>query len=97
MFETRLNCNVLLPIPLTLILLVILGIITFVVLKRDQLQFVGGLSALAGGTLNLISRLSYGCVKDNLNFLDLFRFNFPDLLVTFGVFLILFRLWKKKS
>jgi lipoprotein signal peptidase len=49
-----------------------------------------------GGLLNGVERLSTGCVKDYFNFLNLFHFNVADLLVSAGILLSVYIIWKKK-
>ncbi|AHB40418.1 MAG: hypothetical protein ACD_25C00153G0003 [uncultured bacterium] len=52
---------------------------------------------LSGGTLNILERVFTGCVRDYIGFFGLFHFNLFDLLVTSGVFLLIYELWKTKK
>lgn len=49
----------------------------------------GFLLIIIGGSLNLGTRLLYGCVPDYFPFGNIFSFNFADIMVVFGLFLIL--------
>lgn len=49
-----------------------------------------------GGSLNLLEWFDKGCVKDYVNFFNLFKFNFYDALVTLGVILVAISICKKK-
>lgn len=64
--------------------------------KRTIVSNIGIVTLFCGGTLNLIERLRFGCVKDYLNFFGLFAFNVYDVMVSVGILLIVWNLWKKK-
>jgi len=76
---------------ISLALLVVLGF--YVTRKhRSKVAKFGLIFVLAGGLHNLYQRVVYICVWDNINFLNLFVFNLPDLFITIGIVLILFDL-----
>jgi len=54
-----------------------------------SLIFIGGFS-------NFLDRLLYGFVIDYLNFFSLFSFNFSDIMIFIGAFLLLIKLFKSK-
>ena len=56
---------------------------------------VGYILILTGGLLNLLEWFRVGCVRDYLNFFNLFHFNFYDLMVTVGVIFVFIAVWKK--
>lgn len=57
---------------------------------------VGYLLILVGGLMNILERATKGCVRDYLNFFNLFHFNIYDIMVTTGILLISIAIWKKK-
>jgi lipoprotein signal peptidase len=103
-FSVVYNCNYLLSgfVSLELFVifsLIILGLFSFLYLKHfrgSRIGDIGFVFIFIGGLLNSFSWLKEGCVKDYINFFNLFHFNFADLMITTGVFFVLIRLWKKK-
>jgi signal peptidase II len=78
---------------------VLTGLFVFLYIKGAKRSRVGdyGLLFLLGGAFgNLVERLKFGCVRDYINFFNLFHFNIQDLLVTAGIMLIIWTLWKAK-
>lgn len=63
---------------------------------RSRVGDFGLLFLTVGSFLNLYERLKLGCVRDYINFLGLFSFNIQDLLVTMGIILTVWVIWKKK-
>ncbi len=58
--------------------------------KHLSLSVLGFSLIYLGAFYNLGSLLVFGCVPDPYPFFNLFHFNFADVFVTFGVFLIFF-------
>jgi lipoprotein signal peptidase len=65
-------------------------------IKRSGAGDTGLLMFLVGVAGNLVERLRFGCVKDYLNFFGYFHFNIWDLMVTLGMILITWGIWKRK-
>jgi len=63
---------------------------------RSTLSDVGFFLVFLGGIYNIYSRFTTGCVKDFLNFFDVFHFNLADIAVIIGVVILLFTIWKRK-
>jgi lipoprotein signal peptidase len=103
-FSEIYNCNYFLSDFISLetfifISLFILGLFsTFYIkdFKGDRVGDIGVVLILIGGLSNIYRWLKYGCVKDYINFFNLFHFNLADLMVTTGIFFVLIALWKKK-
>lgn len=82
-----------------LICLFIIALSAFICLKyfKDSpLGYVGFFLIIIGGSINTYFWGTRGCVRDYLNFFDLFYFNVQDTMVTSGIFFVLISLWKKK-
>ena len=70
--------------------------IYLVYLFRGNRQGFLGISLLyTGGMMNIVERYIVGCGIDYLDFFGLFKFNLYDVLVTCGVTLVLYNIWKK--
>jgi signal peptidase II len=66
-------------------------------LKKSAL-WTGGLTLIViGGAGNLIERLMTGCVRDYINFFNLFHFNLFDLFVTLGISFTIITIWQKRK
>jgi lipoprotein signal peptidase len=65
-------------------------------LKKSVIGNFGAALVFLGGLSNLYEWVKTGCVKDYLNFFNLFKFNFADFLVILGVVLVLINIWKKE-
>lgn len=92
------NCSFILAnhIPIELfnvlaIVLLALFIFSVFVMYREILFRIVGILVIIGGIINLVGRVSTGCVYDPFNFFGLFYFNFADLLITLGVGLLIYR------
>ncbi|MBP7785858.1 signal peptidase II [Patescibacteria group bacterium] len=104
MFEVTYNCNYLLFNHISLGLFVFSSIIllfSFIVFvrrsfKKNMFVDIGGLLVSLGGLSNIYEWARYGCVKDYFNFLNLFKFNIADLLISTGIILVIIGIWKKK-
>jgi lipoprotein signal peptidase len=57
-----------------------------------------GIALLTGGAAaNALERLTnLGCVSDYLSFFSLFSFNLPDVMIAFGMVLVIINIWKAK-
>ena len=102
MFFEKYNCSFFLSQFLTLnqfifvslfILLVFL-FVYFKSVKRSRLGDIGVFFIVLGGLLNLLEWFNAGCVRDYINFFNLFYFNVHDFLVSLGTFLVIIKLWK---
>lgn len=98
------NCNFLFSgiinlntfVCLSIIILVLFSVSYFRSSCGSKVGNIGYLFILLGGSINIATWAIKGCVKDYLNFFNLFHFNFPDILVTIGVVLVSTAIWKKK-
>lgn len=82
-----------------LLSVVITGLFVFIYIKgtkRNRVGDFGLLMLLCGAAVNILERLRFGCVSDYISFFGLFNFNFQDLLVTSGIILIIWTIWKAK-
>jgi len=57
---------------------------------------IGFLLILFGSLSNIFEWIKNGCVRDYINFFNIFHFNLADFAITIGVFVIFYQLWKKK-
>lgn len=83
---------------LLLLSLFILFLGIFVNIKKNSLLFLSGFSLIASGALsNMSDRFLFGCVFDHVQFFSkiLPVFNFADVMISLGTFLILLRLFQK--
>ena len=97
LFDPVSNCKIFYPIPLSLALLVILLYLAGKSSFNSVVSRLGVTLIILGGVLNILERVTTGCVRDYLNFFGLFRSNLFDLLVTSGAFLLIYELWKTKK
>ena len=89
----------------TFILIVIsfifLGFIFYYIYKNikgfDKINYIAFLFLTSGAILNLSERIIYGNVDDfiKLPFINFPMFNYYDLMITFGVFLLIIKILKK--
>lgn len=104
MFVEKHNCDFFLSQFLNLDIFILICCILVVLFllfyfrnsNRNKTSDIGVLLVMIGGLLNTVERLRSGCVRDYLNFFDIFYFNIWDLLVTVGVTLVLVNIWKTK-
>lgn len=104
MFFEKYNCSFFLSQFLTLnqfigVSVLILLIFLFAYFRnteRSMVSDVGVILIVFGGLLNLLEWVNGGCVRDYINFFNLFYFNFHDLLVTLGSIFVIIRIWKTK-
>ncbi|HAI62829.1 MAG: Lipoprotein signal peptidase [candidate division WWE3 bacterium GW2011_GWF2_41_45] len=91
------NCEIFYPLQLSFVVLV--GVFYLIRKKYfvSRLSRLGIIFILLGGIGNTLERVFTGCVRDYVDFFGQFRFNFFDLLVTSGVFLLIYELWKNKK
>lgn len=78
---------------------IIAGLFVFFYLKgtkRNRVGDIGLLMLLSGAAVNILERLKFGCVSDYISFFGLFNFNIQDVLVTTGIILIVWTIWKAK-
>lgn len=66
------------------IVIVLLGLVVYALKMRELWGRVGVGLIVLGGVGNLVSRVKYGGVVDNLNFLGLFYNNVWDYLIVIG-------------
>lgn len=76
------------------IVLMLLGWGLFSVMGDRAGHILAGL-VLGGAVLNLIERAIFGCVRDYLNFFNLFHFNLADFVISVGVLTLIYRLFIK--
>lgn len=79
-----------------LVAFVLLGLVMYARKVKDVWGRVGVILIIIGGAGNLYSRLVYGGVVDNLNFFGLFYNNVWDYLITVGIVIYIYSLWKTK-
>ena len=81
--------------------LILLGFIVCYIYKNitkfDKTNFAAFLFLTSGAILNLSERIMYGRVDDflELPFVNFPLFNYYDLMITFGVFLLILKILKK--
>ncbi len=86
---------------LIIISLILLGFIVCYIYKNitkfDKTNFSAFLFLTSGAILNLSERIIYGRVDDflELPFVNFPLFNYYDLMITFGVFLLILKILKK--
>ena len=86
---------------LIIISLILLGFIVCYIYKNitkfDKTNFAAFLFLTSGAILNLSERIMYGRVDDflELPFVNFPLFNYYDLMITFGVFLLILKILKK--
>jgi len=103
-FEATYNCNYLLFNQISLGLFIFSSLIllfSFIVFvkrsfKENIYVDIGWLLVSIGGLSNIYEWAIYGCVRDYLNFLNLFKFNVADFLISTGIILVVIGIWKKK-
>ena len=63
----------------------------------DKINYIAFLFLTSGAILNLSERIIYGNVDDfiKLPFINFPMFNYYDLMITFGVFLLIIKILKK--
>lgn len=66
-------------------------------LEKRKYALIGLSFIFAGGFSNLMDRLFFGCVRDFIRILTFPTFNFADFLITIGVILVIFGLFKNKN
>lgn len=104
MLEVSYNCNYLFSRFLSIKLFIIFSFVLLAIflfayvrsLKKSVIGNYGTALIFLGGLSNLYEWVRTGCVKDYLNFFNLFKFNVADFLVMFGVVLVLINIWKKE-
>ena len=86
---------------ITILILMILIFVTWIAFKSKGLEKISYLIILGGGLGNIFDRLYYGSVID---FIDIsyknfhwFIFNVADIFITLGVFILIYREFKKKN
>jgi lipoprotein signal peptidase len=100
----KLNCDFIFSRFLGVEEFVILGflvavfftILYFKFIQRSRAGDTGLIIFLVGTGGNLVERISFGCVGDHINFFGIFYFNVWDLLVSLGIILIGWAIWKRK-
>lgn len=86
---------------LIIISLILLGFIFYYIYKNiskfDKTNFTAFLFLTSGAILNLSERIMYGRVDDfiKLPLVNFPVFNYYDLMITFGVFLLILKILKK--
>lgn len=74
-----------------MLILVLILIAIFKFKKRNAWTFTALWFVLMGGISNFIDRIIHGGVVDYISFLNLTVFNLADLMVTLGIFCLIFR------
>lgn len=78
-------------------LFLILFVFSYVkIARRSRVGDLGVFLIVVGALANAFERFYSGCVLDNLDFFGLFFFNIQDFLVTTGIILTLWSLWRTK-
>jgi len=81
-----------------LISVILIAVFSYIFLKKYRGALVGDIGftlVLVGGLMNLLEWVNKGCVRDYLNFFNLFHFNIYDIMVTVGLLLVSITIWKK--
>ena len=102
MFFEKYNCDYFLSsfltlnqfIGLSIFILLIFLFVYFRSVERDKFSDIGVFLIVLGGLLNLLEWFTGGCVRDYINFFNLFYFNVHDLLVSLGSFFVIIKIWK---
>jgi len=77
---------------------ILTAVFSYIFLKKYRGSLAGDVGfvfLLVGGLMNLSEWVSKGCVRDYLNFFNLFHFNIYDIMVTVGLLLVSITIWKK--
>jgi len=83
---------------LTVLILLILAYWVAISWRNERYQLVFALALiLVGGFSNFFDRLLYGFVIDYFYFFNLWFFNLADLMILFGVLVLLFDVFRKKE
>lgn len=82
-----------LPIYIGVLLLVSYSIF----IEKRKYALLGLAFIFSGGLSNIIDRLFYGCVRDFIRILHFPTFNFADVLITIGLGLVIFSLFRNKN
>ena len=82
-------------IIITLNIIILIGIIIFIIIKRAKIKnltFLSLILILSGGISNLIDRIVKGYVVDyiNIEFLNFPIFNIADISIVTGIILLIF-------
>lgn len=80
---------------ISFMLLIVFSLLYLKFIKSTRISNIGLVLLFIGATGNLLERFSFGCVLDRINFLNIFRFNIGDLMITVGVVLMGWGIWKK--
>ena len=100
---SKLNCNFIFSnfistnvfLGISVVLLVLFVVVFLKKVRRNRVGDIGLLLLVSGATINIFERFRFGCVRDYFNFFGLFAFNTQDLLVTAGIILLIWVIWKK--
>lgn len=68
-----------------ILILLLLGLVIYAAKMRELWGRVGIVMIIVGGGMNLVSRIRYGGVVDNLDFFGLFYNNIWDYLIVAGL------------
>jgi lipoprotein signal peptidase len=83
-------------IILSLLLICIFSLVYLKNYRGSRAGDIGFILTLVGGLLNILEWVSKECVRDYLNFFNLFHFNLYDIMVSVGILLMAITIWKKK-
>lgn len=83
-------------IPVWVVGLVWMGLFLYAVKMRELWERVGVILILMGGAGNIISRVMYGGVVDNLRFFGLFYNNIWDWIIGIGVVIYIIQGFRRK-
>lgn len=72
-------------LPIWLFSIILLGLIIYALKMRELVGRIGLVMIIVGGVGNLMSRIIYGGVVDNLNLFGLVYNNPSDYLIFFGL------------
>ncbi len=105
-FRLESNAGIAFGLPMnSIFLLALLAVIIFFLfnvlskayLRQDSLLIFSMTLIIAGAISNLIDRIRFGYVVDYFDVPFFTVFNLADIMITFGVIILLPRIFKKKS
>ncbi len=83
-------------LPIWLFVIILVCLIIYAVKMRELVGRIGLGMIVVGGTGNLISRVVYGGVVDNLSFFGIFYNNIWDYLIFIGIVIYILQSFRHK-
>ena len=80
-----------------ILILLLLGLVIYAVKMRELWGRAGVVMIIVGGAMNLVSRIKYGGVVDNLDFFGLFYNNIWDYLIGVGLAIMIYGEFRRKT